>query len=196
MALKDVIIGYAKGQKGDKGDKGDTGATGLQGPKGATGPTGPAGPKGDTGPQGPKGDTGATGPQGPKGQKGDTGLQGPMGPMPSLANNGTTTEAGVAALDAVYGKTLTDQITTLNGKTTLQYVANINFNDARNGYFVFDNGSIQNAPSGVTNGFLIQSQGEVAGLIMLFQIVIPGTSGGIYTRVCWYGNWSNWTAIS
>lgn len=31
MALKDVIIGYAKGDKGDKGDTGERGATGQTG---------------------------------------------------------------------------------------------------------------------------------------------------------------------
>lgn len=37
MALRDVIIGYAKGDKGDKGDKGERGATGQTGPQGAAG---------------------------------------------------------------------------------------------------------------------------------------------------------------
>ena len=71
--------------------------------------------KGPQGEQGPQGDQGPVGPQGPKG---DT------GPMPTLINNGTTTQAGVGALDAAYGKTLTDkdtdlqnQLSTLNGKT-------------------------------------------------------------------------------
>lgn len=79
------------------------------------------GPQGEQGPQGPKGDTG------PQGPKGDT------GPMPTLINNGTTTQAGVGALDAAYGKTLTDkdtdlqnQLNTLNGKpilgTILKYI--------------------------------------------------------------------------
>lgn len=37
MALKNVIIGYAKGDKGDKGDKGERGATGQTGPQGGPG---------------------------------------------------------------------------------------------------------------------------------------------------------------
>lgn len=37
MALRDVIIGYAKGDKGDKGDRGERGATGQTGPQGAPG---------------------------------------------------------------------------------------------------------------------------------------------------------------
>lgn len=37
MALKDVIIGYAKGDKGDKGDTGERGATGQTGPQGEPG---------------------------------------------------------------------------------------------------------------------------------------------------------------
>ena len=37
MALKDVIIGYAKGDKGDKGDTGERGATGQTGPHGEPG---------------------------------------------------------------------------------------------------------------------------------------------------------------
>ena len=72
------------------------------------------------GPQGEQGPQGVQGPVGPQGPKGDT------GPMPTLINNGTTTQAGVGALDAAYGKTLTDkdtdlqnQLNTLNGKTDL-----------------------------------------------------------------------------
>ena len=68
------------------------------------------------GPQGEQGPQGIQGPVGPQGPKGDT------GPMPTLINNGTTTQASVGALDAAYGKTLTDkdtdlqnQLTTLNG---------------------------------------------------------------------------------
>ena len=70
------------------------------------------------GPQGEQGPQGIQGPVGPQGPKGDT------GPMPTLINNGTTTQAGVGALDAAYGKTLTDkdtnlqnQLNVLNGKT-------------------------------------------------------------------------------
>lgn len=62
------------------------------------------GPKGDTGPQGKQG------PTGPQGPKGDT------GPMPALINNAATTSAGVGALDAAMGKTLSDQIAVLNNK--------------------------------------------------------------------------------
>lgn len=132
-----IKIGNFKGPKGDKGDKGATGATGPQGPTGAKGATGAQGPAGPTGPQGPqgvqgvKGATGATGPQGPKGDKGDkgdkgaTGAQGPVGPMPALINNGTTTEAGVAALDAAYGKTLADGITALNGKIPIYKISTL-----------------------------------------------------------------------
>ena len=93
------------------------GPIGPQGPQGEQGPVGPQGPKGNTGPQGEQGPQGIQGPVGPQGPKGDT------GPMPTLINNGTTTQAGVGALDAAYGKTLTDkdtdlqnQLNTLNGK--------------------------------------------------------------------------------
>ena len=93
------------------------GPIGPQGPQGEQGPVGPQGPKGNTGPQGEQGPQGIQGPVGPQGPKGDT------GPMPTLVNNGTTTQAGVAALDAAMGKTLTDkdadlqsQVNTLNGK--------------------------------------------------------------------------------
>ena len=37
MALKNVVIGYAKGDKGDKGDTGERGATGQTGPQGEPG---------------------------------------------------------------------------------------------------------------------------------------------------------------
>lgn len=70
------------------------------------------------GPQGEQGPQGVQGPVGPQGPKGDT------GPMPTLINNGTTTQAGVGALDAAYGKALTDkdtdlqnQLNALNGKS-------------------------------------------------------------------------------
>lgn len=93
------------------------GPIGPQGPQGEQGPVGPQGPKGNTGPQGEQGPQGIQGPVGPQGPKGDT------GPMPTLVNNGATTQAGVAALDAAMGKTLTDkdadlqsQVNALNGK--------------------------------------------------------------------------------
>ena len=96
------------------------GPIGPQGPQGEQGPVGPQGPKGNTGPQGEQGPQGIQGPVGPQGPKGDT------GPMPTLVNNGTTTQAGVAALDAAMGKTLTDkdadlqsQVNALNGKKLL-----------------------------------------------------------------------------
>ncbi|MGI5948464.1 MAG: hypothetical protein ACOX8K_13870, partial [Lachnospiraceae bacterium] len=57
------------------------------------------------GPQGPKGEQGIQGPVGPVG---------PQGPLPPLANNGTTEEAGKAALDAAYGKVLRDDVDQLN----------------------------------------------------------------------------------
>lgn len=58
--------------------------------------------------KGPQGAQGIQGPQGP------VGATGPQGPMPDLVNNALATEAGVAALDAVMGKTLQDQITQQN----------------------------------------------------------------------------------
>lgn len=58
--------------------------------------------------KGPQGAQGIQGPQGP------VGATGPQGPMPDLINNALATQAGVAALDAVMGKTLQDQITELN----------------------------------------------------------------------------------
>lgn len=60
--------------------------------------------------KGPKGDTG------PQGEQGPVGPQGPQGPLPPLVNNALSTEAGVAALDAVMGKTLQDQITQVNSE--------------------------------------------------------------------------------
>ena len=58
-----------------------------------------------------KGPQGAQGIQGPQGPVGPTG---PQGPMPELSNNALATQAGVAALDAVMGKTLQAQITQQN----------------------------------------------------------------------------------
>ena len=54
---------------------------------------------------------GPQGERGPQGEQGPVGPQGPQGPLPPLVNNALATEAGVAALDAVMGKTLQDQIT-------------------------------------------------------------------------------------
>lgn len=62
------------------------------------------GPKGDTGPQGPQGNMGP---------------QGPQGPLPPLVNNALATTSGIAALDAVMGKTLQDQITTANSNLSM-----------------------------------------------------------------------------
>ena len=64
--------------------------------------------KGPQGAKGDKGDKGDTGPQGPAGPQGAT------GPMPALVNGFTTTEAGIATLDAAAGKTLKDEVTQLN----------------------------------------------------------------------------------
>lgn len=64
--------------------------------------------------KGPQGAQGIQGPQGP------VGATGPQGPMPDLVNNALATEAGVAALDAVMGKTLQDQITQLNSKLSIK----------------------------------------------------------------------------
>jgi hypothetical protein len=66
------------------------------------------------GPQGPQGEQGIPGPTGPAG---------PQGPLPPLANNGTTEEAGKAALDAAYGKVLRDDVDQLN-------------RDLKSGYFL------------------------------------------------------------
>lgn len=65
--------------------------------------------------KGPKGDTG------PKGATGATGPVGPQGPLPALINNALATQAGVAALDAAMGKTLGDQISTLNRDIAKKY---------------------------------------------------------------------------
>lgn len=130
MAMKDVIIGYAKGAQGiqgptgptgPQGPKGATGATGPQGLKGDTGATGPQGPKGDQGIQGPTGPKGATGSQGPKGDKGATGAigpQGPQGPMPPLVANYLASAAGTGALDAYMGKLIDERLNDLTAKFT------------------------------------------------------------------------------
>lgn len=84
------------------------------------------GPKGDTGPQGPQGESGPVGPQ---------------GPLPPLINNALATEAGVAALDAVMGKTLQDQIDTAN--------SNLNALSAAAMKYQYFNGTVA---AGVANG--------------------------------------------
>lgn len=65
------------------------------------------------GPVGPTGQTGKTGPIGPIG---------PAGPLPPLADNFTTTQAGVAALDAAAGKRLHEGFTQLNSDMEVKNV--------------------------------------------------------------------------
>lgn len=74
--------------------------------------------KGPQGAKGDKGDKGDTGPQGPAGPQGAT------GPMPALVNGFTTTEAGIAALDAAAGKTLKDEVTQLNSDMAAFVITN------------------------------------------------------------------------
>ncbi|MEG1294551.1 MAG: hypothetical protein RSD33_10200 [Clostridium sp.] len=62
-----------------------------------------------------KGPIGATGPVGPRGPEGPQGIQGPLCP---LTNNALATVPGVAALDAVMGKTLSDKDTALQNEVT------------------------------------------------------------------------------
>ena len=76
--------------------------------------------KGPQGAKGDKGDKGDTGPQGPAGPQGAT------GPMPALVNGFTTTEAGIAALDAAAGKTLKDEVTQLNSDMAWKNAGNVN----------------------------------------------------------------------
>ena len=80
-----IWIGNIKGPQGDKGVDGSPGAQG------------PVGPQGDRGPTGPTGDRGATGDHGN------------AGTTPQLINNGSSTATNIA-LDAAYGKTLTDRL--------------------------------------------------------------------------------------
>lgn len=67
--------------------------------------------------------------KGPKGNQGIQGIQGPIGPvgpqgpLPPLANNGLTTQAGAAALDAAYGKTLADGLSSLNSEMQLKNIS-------------------------------------------------------------------------
>ncbi|WP_434311450.1 hypothetical protein [Hominifimenecus sp. rT4P-3] len=120
--LQKLAAGEFTGAAGPQGPAGAQGETGPQGPKGEPGEPGPQGPKGETGktgPQGPKGETGDTGPQGPKGETGDTGPQGPKGDTPALANNLTTTTAGMA-LDSTQGHILANQIGTLSSLSTTE----------------------------------------------------------------------------
>lgn len=79
--------------------------------------------KGPQGAKGDKGDKGDTGPQGPAGPQGAT------GPMPALVNGFTTTEAGIAALDAAAGKTLKDQLDQQNSDITKTILTNTDLNN-------------------------------------------------------------------
>ena len=110
--------------------------------------------------KGPKGDTGAQGPQGA------TGPQGPQGPLPPLVNNALATEAGVAALDAVMGKTLQEQIT--NNKNDITEL-NSKFPDDRS-YFTAVIPRVKDITSGADQPnlradveFMIQTKGIKSG---------------------------------
>lgn len=203
-----IKIGNFKGPKGDKGDKGATGATGQQGPTGAKGATGEQGPAGPTGPQGPqgvqgvKGATGATGPQGPKGDKGDkgdkgaTGAQGPVGPMPALVNNALTTTPGQAALDAVMGKTIQDQVTALNGNFqytdgatfikndhTIYFInkANTEFSPIQCANVVVGTGNLlsvlENMPSAAGNGLRYDKNNSESARLVIYKVSEANWSG-------------------
>nr|DAR65031.1 MAG TPA: collagen alpha 1(VIII) chain protein [Caudoviricetes sp.] len=57
------------------------------------------------------------GPQGDRGQQGERGPQGAQGvpgTTPALVNNALATQSGVAALDAVMGKTLMDKLNAIS----------------------------------------------------------------------------------
>ena len=93
--------------------------------------------KGPQGAKGDKGDKGDTGPQGPAGPQGAT------GPMPALVNGFTTTEAGIAALDAAAGKTLKDEVTQLNSDMMIKSVeSTLNIEVNQGGITLYKSGKV------------------------------------------------------
>lgn len=141
------------------------------------------GPKGDTGPQGKQG------PTGPQGPKGDT------GPMPALINNAATTSAGVGALDAAMGKTLSDQIAVLNsdldnGKAAyngLEIIYDAN-TTLQPGIYVCN--ETENTPGAY--GFLtVKSAYNGSWIIQEFYGIATGESPNIYKRSYVNSTWSD-----
>ena len=122
--------------------------------------------------KGPKGDTGAQGPQGA------TGPQGPQGPLPPLVNNALATEAGVAALDAVMGKTLQEQITN-NKNDITELNSNFGLSNVQNVLFF----SSSSEPFGIR---IKDSTGQFE-----YQIVCNGSSVNFSRRVNG-GEWSQY----
>ena len=117
------------------------------------------GPKGDTGPQGPQGNMGP---------------QGPQGPLPPLVNNALATTSGIAALDAVMGKTLQDQITTAN--SNLSVIGSV-YNISPPSYVPCDNGI-----SAEITGFTLPAGTYVISAGLIWSNTVRGGSRRIYIR--------------
>lgn len=140
--------------------------------------------KGPQGAKGDKGDKGDTGPQGPAGPQGAT------GPMPALVNGFTTTEAGIAALDAAAGKTLKDEVTQLNSDMLIDRGAVTgDFNNYLSPgiYRYTGSSSVGNNP------------GDVAGnleVIVTSSYVIHRFTAynRMYTRIYDGSSWTDWTS--
>lgn len=150
------------------------------------------GPKGDTGPQGKQG------PTGPQGPKGDT------GPMPALINNAATTSAGVGALDAAMGKTLSDQIAVLNseleikqlsqGQTILDFALE-NADNRVTGFIVLD---VYPEDSPENSEFFVHIYRDESFSRLLVKLTPYGRTAYSYERRIFQGNWQDdtWRKLS
>ena len=135
---------------------------------------------------------GPAGPTGPQGKQGIQGPVGPQGPLPALINNALATQAGVAALDAVMGKTLQDQINQQNSDLTnvISYTQVDDANKAVKFGRYRVSGSGTNIPSwgGGVDLLVIPYENGVKAQIAIFnsttpKLAIRAMSSGAY------GNW-------
>ena len=111
----------------------------------------------------------------------------------SLKNNGTTTTAGTYALDAAYGKTLNDSITTLNDSLTSAAITSLSNAELATGLYAFS-ATTSGVPTNLP-GVLIQQQ--TSGYVR--QMAVCGGASDnvkVYYRSYYRsggGGWPNWT---
>ena len=122
--------------------------------------------------KGPQGDRGQQGERGPQGAQGVTGT------TPALVNNALATQAGVAALDAVMGKTLSDKI-----EHVFQIRGQITWRGELNQIGIYNNdpNNVWDMPQGEEKNFY---------LVVLAQLPawqIPVFAIGMYSGSIWKG---------
>lgn len=109
-----------------------------------------------------------------------------------LQNNGTTTASGYA-LDAKYGKTLADSISTLNSHwINGQTITSGSFNDIRAAGMYYVGSSVTNSPYGTAYWRLLVIYTGGAPT----QFAIENGNDRLYFRRCSNDTWENWVLLS